>query len=148
MSENDTLGTRLEELLRELIRDELGRLRTEVSSSLGDYDQAACAALARELGMNSLNRAGDFFAKLNAAGAADSLTMAEHLSLGTPRNISSALTTPVKRVAKRLGLGLPWAEEVSPGGRIVWRDRDGISARMCEAVKEEQHRRETEPFRR
>lgn len=145
MSENGTVGARLEEILRELIREELDRRTTAVSPPLADYDQAACAVLARELGINSLNRAGDFFAKLDAEGAVDSLAMAQHMSLGTPRNISSALTTPVKRIAKRLGLGLPWAEEENAEGRTVWRDRDGISARMYEAVKAEQHRRATEP---
>lgn len=145
MSEKSTIGIRLEELLRELVREELDRRATTVTVSLADYDDAACAALTRELGVNSLNRAGDFFAKLNADGAVDSLTMAGHMSLGTPRNISSALTTPVKRVAKRLGLGLPWIEDESAEGRTVWRDRDGISARMYEAVKAEQHRRATEP---
>jgi hypothetical protein len=67
--------------------------------------------------------------------------MAVHLSLGTPRNLSSALTTPVKRLSKRLGLGLPWSEELTQEGRTLWRDRDGIAERMHEAVKAEQHRR-------
>jgi hypothetical protein len=106
-----------------------------------DFDDAICAEFTRELGVNSLHRANDFFAKLEAAGAADSLEMAQHLSVGTPRNLSSAVTTPIKRISKRLGLPLPWTEGESAEGRTVWRDRDGIAARMHKAIAEEQHRR-------
>lgn len=110
------------------------------------YDENGCRLLVRELGINSLNRAGDFFAKLDADGVADSTTMAIHLGVGTPRNISSALTTPVKRVSRRLGFTeLPWSEGESPEGRTLWRDRDGIAGRMRDAVIEERHRRHHEP---
>jgi hypothetical protein len=133
----------LTELIRDIVREEIAKLPP--ASILGDYDETACAQLASELGANSLSRAGDFFGKLENDGEVDSLTMAKHLNLGTPRNISSAITTPLKRVAKRLGLGMPWIEELNIDGRTVWRDRDGIAARMCEAVKAEQHRRAHEP---
>lgn len=139
------VGIELVELIRQLIREELDAREGSGPTALGDYDTEACAALTREFGVNSLNRAGDFFGKLAVDGAADSLTMAAHLSLGTPRNLSSALTTPVKRLSKRLGLGLPWSEEVTPEGRTLWRDRDGIAERMYEAVKAEQHRRSLGP---
>ncbi len=143
-SGDDEIGRRLVQLIRELIAEELDA-RTPAEAKLGDYDEEACAALARELGINSLNRAGDFFAKLAADGEVDSPTMALHLSVGTPRNISSALTTPVKRLAKRLGLGLPWVEDENAENRTVWRDRDGIAHRMHAAVTAEQHRRATAP---
>jgi hypothetical protein len=136
------VGQQLIDLLRELIVEELDA-REARSKELGDYDEAACAALAEELGVNSLNRAADFFGKLALDGEADSLTMGVHLGVGSPRNISSAITTPVKRVTKRLGLELPWTEDENSEGRTVWRDRDGIAARMRGAVSAEQHRRAT-----
>ncbi|HEV2790167.1 MAG TPA: hypothetical protein VGV69_02575 [Solirubrobacterales bacterium] len=105
------------------------------------YDAEQCRALARELGVNSLHRSRDFFAKLDVDGSVDSLTMARYLSLGTPRNIASAVTTPIKRIAKRLGLGLPWDEDVSADDRTVWRDRNGIAGRMLAAIDEENERR-------
>lgn len=108
-----------------------------------DYDEAACAEFAGELGVNSLERAADFFSKLAADGAVDSVAMAQHLMVGTPRNIPSAVTTPIKRIAKRLGLGLPWTEAESTEGRTVWRDRDGIAARMEAAMSAELDKRES-----
>lgn len=136
------VGRQLVDLMRGLIADELDA-REARTRELGDYDEAACEALVEELGVNSLNRAGDFFGKLALDGEADSLTMGVHLGVGSPRNISSAITTPVKRVAKRLGLGLPWSEGENSEGRTVWRDRDGIASRMQAAVRAEQHRRAT-----
>ena len=100
-----------------------------------------CRELAHELGVNSLHRSHDFFSKLDTDKAVDSVTMARHLSVGTPRNIASAVTTPVKRICKRLGLGLPWDEDENVDERTVWRDRDGIAGRMLEAIREETERR-------
>jgi hypothetical protein len=67
--------------------------------------------------------------------------MAVWIGVGTPRNISSAVTTPIKRIAKRLGFGLPWDEEANADDRTVWRDRNGIAGRMHEALREETERR-------
>lgn len=105
------------------------------------YTTEQCRELVRELGVNSVHRSRDFFNKLDAEGAVDSLTMATHMGVGTPRNIPSAVTTPIKRVAKRLGFGLPWDEEENVEERTVWRDRDGIARRMLEAIREETERR-------
>jgi hypothetical protein len=136
----ENLGPQLARWLAPFVADEL---RKQGFNALprADYDDAACAEMAHELGMNSLNRAGDFFAKLAADGAVDSVTMARHLSVGTPRNISSAVTTPVKRIAKRLGLDVPWTEDENAEGRTVWRDRDGIAARMRSAIDAEREQR-------
>lgn len=136
----DTIAPQLARWLAPYVADELQRRGFNPAAS-ADYDEAACVALVREFGVNTLNRAADFFAKLEADGAVDSVTMAQQLGVGTPRNISSALTTPLKRHAKRLGLGLPWTEGVSAENRTVWRDRDGIAGRMRAAVLQEQGRR-------
>lgn len=105
------------------------------------YTSEQCRELAGELGVNSLHRSRDFFGKLQADGAVDSQTMAVWIGVGTPRNISSAVTTPIKRVAKRLGFGLPWDEGENAEERTVWRDRDGIAGRMHEAIRQETERR-------
>jgi hypothetical protein len=105
------------------------------------FTDEQCRDLAEELGTNSLHRARDFFAKLEADGSVDSVTMASHLNVGTPRNIPAAVTTPIKRIAKRLGLALPWDETVNAEDRTVWRDRNGIAARMVAALEAENRRR-------
>lgn len=138
---NEDMGPAFARWLVPYVVEELRRQGYEVNAP-ADYDAAACMALVREMGINSLNRAGDFFRKLDADGEADSVTMGVHIGVGTPRNISSALTTPVKRIAKRLGFArLPWEEAETPDGRMVWRDRDGIAGRMVEAIDAEHHRR-------
>lgn len=82
-------------------------------------------ALVRELGTGVLNRAVDFFMKLDADGRIGSVELARHLRIGTPRNIPSNLTNSLKQRAKSLGLERPWQEEVSPDNRTVWVDREG-----------------------
>jgi hypothetical protein len=46
----------------------------------------------------------------------------------------------VKKSYRRLGLSKSWAADTA-GERTVWRDRDGIAARMVEAIEEERARR-------
>ena len=138
---DDDMGPAFARWLAPYVVEELRRQGYEINAP-ADYDSAACMALVREMGVNSLNRAGDFFRKLEADGEADSVTMGVHIGVGTPRNISSALTTPVKRITKRLGYArLPWDEDEAPDGRTVWRDRDGIADRMVKAIDAERHRR-------
>lgn len=137
---SDEFGRELARWLAPFLAEELRRLEGE-PAPLDAYTAEQCQLLAKELGVNSLHRAQDFFSKLDADGAVDSVTMAVHIGVGTPRNISSAVTTPVKRLAKRLRLGLPWDEEVSHEDRTVWRDRDGIAGRMVVALRDENRRR-------
>lgn len=106
-----------------------------------DYDDHTCATFVRELGTGVLNRAHDFFMKLEQDGSVGSVELAQHLSLGTPRNLSSALTNSLKQRAKALGLGYPWDDGVSTDDRTVWIDRGGIAARMVAAIQSEHHRR-------
>lgn len=136
---SDDFGREFARWLAPYVAEELKRSTPAPSPNAYTVDQ--CHALARELGVNSLHRGRDFFSKLDADGAVDSLTMATFIGVGTPRNISSAVTTPVKRISKRLGLGLPWDVEANADDRTVWRDRDGIAGRMFEAIREETERR-------
>ena len=47
----------------------------------------------------------------------------------------------LKKRAARLGLEVPWEEDTDRENRTVWLDRDGIAARMLEAIGEEVGRR-------
>lgn len=105
------------------------------------YDDATCAVYVRELGTGVLNRAHDFFLKLAEDGQIGSLALAQHLSIGTPRNIPANLTNSLKQRARTLGLERPWVETVSPDDRTVWVDRDRIAQRMVDAIRNEQQRR-------
>jgi hypothetical protein len=136
---SDQFGREFARWLAPYVADEL---RRETQASDPDaYTAEQCRELARELGVNSLHRSRDFFGKLESDGAVDSLTMAVWIGVGTPRNIPSGVTTPIKRIAKRLGFGLPWDEEENAEERTVWRDRNGIAGRMLEAIREETERR-------
>lgn len=106
-----------------------------------DYDAETCAAYVRELGQGVLNRAGDFFRRLERDGRVGSLELAQILNTNTPRNIPANLTNSLKQRARRLGLEVPWAETVSLDDRTVWVDRDGIAARMVVALAAEDRRR-------
>ncbi len=66
-----------------------------------------------------LNRAWEFFMKLDQDGSVGSMQLAQHLSLGTPRNISSALTNSLKQRAKALDLAYPWGDGISADDRTV-----------------------------
>ena len=124
------------------IAQELGlSLPADGGSARSQYDDRTCAIYVRELGTGVLNRAADFFMKLEQDGSVGSVELAGHLNLGTPRNISSALTNSLKQRAKTLGLTYPWTDGVSDDDRTVWIDRDGIAARMVTAIQAEQSRR-------
>jgi hypothetical protein len=105
------------------------------------YDAATCAALAGEVGDNPLNASEVLFGLLAKNGEVGATKLA--IALGVPRTptIAFVLTTPIKRVSTRLGL--PWPFDVDTGGdgRTLWRDRDGIAARMLDAIRAEKKRR-------
>jgi len=106
-----------------------------------DYDAATCAEFVRDLGQGVLNRAQNFFLLLATHGRVGSLDLALAIGTSTPRNIPANLTNSLKQRARRMNLDVPWGETVSEDGRTVWLDRDGIAARMIEALSAEQHRR-------
>ncbi len=110
-------------------------------SAAPSYDDATCATFVRELGLGVLNRAAVFFMKLDRDGRVGSVELAEDLSLGTPRKLSSTLTNSMKQRATTLGLPYPWEPDTSADGRTLWMDRDGIATRMVAAIQSEQHRR-------
>jgi hypothetical protein len=136
---SEQFGRELARWLAPYVAEELRRQTHAEDPDAFTADQ--CRELAHALGVNSLHRSREFFIRLDADGSVDSLTMATFIGVGTPRNIPSAVTTPIKRIAKRLGFGLPWDEEVNIDDRTVWRDRDGIAGRMLKAIRDETERR-------
>jgi len=112
-----------------------------VPTKSSDYDAATCAEYVRELGVPVINRATDFFQKLDADGQIGSLELANVMGLPTPRNIPSNLTNSLKQRARKMGLQVPWTELVSEDSRTVWADRDGIAGRMVDALRAETQRR-------
>lgn len=138
----DQAGPAIARWLAPYLARELGLDRRETAQPSGiGYDDTTCAAFVRELGTGVLNRAIDFFMKLDQDGQVGSVELAQHLNLDTPRNISSALTNSLKQRARALGLDNPWADGVSSNDRTVWINRDGLAARMVVAIQVEQQRR-------
>lgn len=99
-----------------------------------------CGEYVQGLGQGVVNRFGDFFAKLKREGRIGSLELAKTIGTATPRNIPANLTNSLKRRARKLGRPVPWTETTDQDQRTVWVDRDGIAARMVEAIQAEQAR--------
>src|SRR5947209_4881688 len=90
-----------------------------------EYDAATCATLAGELGDNTLEASEVLYGLLAKKGEVGALELMKALELDRTPTIAFVVTTPLKRIAARLGL--PWPFDVDTGrdGRTVWRDRDG-----------------------
>lgn len=133
----------LEPRLKALLAAHTPTVTTPTKAPLSSsWDDATCAGFAHELGDPVLDKAAIFFAKLAADGQVSSLELMQLLGRKRAPDLAFVLTTPVKRIAKRLGLPLPFDIGETPDGtRTVWHDRDGIAARMVSAVAHEQQRR-------
>jgi hypothetical protein len=130
--------------LAPLIAEELGLdLASKPRPAHDRYDQQTIVEFLSplHLGDSVLARARVFFRQLAKAGRIGSLELVELLDLKGPTSIPANLTNPLKKRAKRLGLEVPWEETVDREDRTVWVDRDGIAARMLEAIDEESRRR-------
>jgi hypothetical protein len=133
-------------LLAPYVAEELERPRPTVSPG---YDPATCTIFVSTLGTGVLERALKLFTKLADDGRISSVELAKEITIGGPRAIGGALTSPLKRRAKQLGLPLPFlggegAREY--GGipsplpdddprRTYWQDHNGIATRMVEAIQ-------------
>jgi len=136
----EEVAPQLARWLAPYVAAELARLPA-ADSAPSSYDDRTCGEYVRDIGTPVLNRAIEFFMKLDTDGRVGSVELAQHLSIGTPRNIPSNLTNSLKQRAKAMRLQRPWDETVSADNRTVWVDRDGIAARMVKAIQAEQHRR-------
>lgn len=127
--------------LAPFVAAELALLPPDSSERNSQYDSTTCADYVGELGQGVLNRSLDFFMKLENDGRIGSLDLARSIGTDTPRNIPANLTNSLKQRARKMGLAVPWDETVSEDDRTVWVDRNGIAARMVEALRAEQQRR-------
>jgi hypothetical protein len=93
------------------------------------------------LGDSVLLRAQVFFKQLAKEGRVGSLELVDLLGLKGATSIPANLTNPLKKRAARLDLEVPWEETADRDDRTVWVDRDGIAARMLDAIDEEVRRR-------
>jgi hypothetical protein len=151
---------RPEETLRQIARllapyvaEELEKPRPSLSP---EYDEATSEVYVAPLSTDVLRRAYGFFGALQMHGRMNSVDLASILGVDSPRQISGLLTTPLKRRARQLELPLPFIggegslpyggiPEPDPArddpGRTYWEDRNGASARLVTAIREELARR-------
>ena len=124
-------------ILDELRRAPEFQSRTLVTS---DYDPKTCATYVSELGDDVLRRADKFFTALERNGEIDSIQLARLVGAKSPRSLSGALTSSLKKRARALTLERPWDQPRNPD-RTIWADRNDIARRMVEAVKAERAKR-------
>ena len=87
------------------------------------------------------SRSSGVGAHLAKNGEVGALELAKALGIPRTPTIAFVVTTPLKRIASRLGL--PWPFDVVTGSdrRTLWRDRDGIAGRMLDAIRKERQSR-------
>jgi hypothetical protein len=132
------------------LKEELARLDSAQGGVDPNYDAQTCARYVSELGTGVLKRSLVLFRALALDGRMDSLVLSSALGCRPPA-ISGSLTTPLKRRATKLGLPLPFdggqgsldfggVTDHRPGddpGRTYWADRNGIAARIVQAITDE-----------
>jgi hypothetical protein len=114
------------------------------SSYSADYDDVTCRQFLNpdHLGDTVLDRAKTLFELLDQNGEIASPDLVAALGVKGARSVPANLTNPLKKRARKLGIPVPWTETSTPDGlRTVWRNRDGIAARMVRAIEEERRRR-------
>lgn len=117
---------------------------TSAAAASSDYDRETCERFleGHHLGDSVLERAKTFFGQIAEQGEINSKDLVWALNLKGPTSIPANLTNPLKKSARRLGIEEPWTWAETPDGtRTVWKDRDGIAARMVDVIEEERVRR-------
>lgn len=110
------------------------------SSYSANYDDATCKQFLNpnHLGDRVVDRAQVFFQLLERKGEVSSPDLVTALGVKGARSVPANLTNPLKKRARKMGIPVPWTETSTPDGlRTVWKDRDGIAARMVRAIEEE-----------
>lgn len=139
----DLLVPRLEE--RGFVRSRATSVEAFSTNASSAYDKATCERFLEgaHLGDSVLRRAEVFFGELAKHGEITSLEVVEALNLKGPKSVPANLTNPLKKSSRRLDIEEPWEEALTADGtRTVWRDRDGIAARMVEEIAAEWKRRD------
>jgi len=89
-----------------------------------------------------LLRAEVFFEEINRHGQVTSPQLISLLSLKGARSIPANLTNPLKKRVRKFGFARPpWEEDATTDNRTRWGDRDGISAGMLQAIRDERKAR-------
>jgi hypothetical protein len=104
------------------------------------YDDPTCRQFLNRdhLGDNVLDRSRTFFQLLENNGEVSSPDLVSALGVKGARSVPANLTNPLKKRARKMKIPVPWTEASTPDGlRTVWKDRDGIAARMVRAIDEE-----------
>lgn len=108
------------------------------------YDDATCQQFlnADHLGDSVLDRAKTFFDLLEQKGEIASPDLVAAIGVKGARSVPANLTNPLKKRARKMKIPVPWTEASTPDGlRTVWKDRDGIAARMVKAIAQERKNR-------
>lgn len=154
----DRVLRELARLLAPYIAEELERPRPIVDV---EYDKPTCSLFVNSLGTRVLERALILFGHLAENERLSSFELGAALG-APPRSIGGMLTSPLKRRAKQLGLPLPFLGgegSLGYGGipdprpeddpaRTYWQDKDGIAARMVDALHAELKTRPDARWRR
>lgn len=133
----------LDQLFRLLRRalDSAGPLPMARQPVDAGYDPSTCAFFVAPLGDAVLDRAVSLFEVLREFSELESIELA-YLLGAAPRELSGLVTGAIKKRAAKLGLLPPFdVDETADGTRTLWRDRDGIAARMEKALRDERARR-------
>ena len=123
----------------------LGQAPTKTSSTYSArYDDATCQQFLNpdHLGDSVLDRTKTFFELLEQKGEISSPDLVAALGVKGARSVPANLTNPLKKRARKMKIPVPWTETSTPDGlRTVWKDRDGIAARMVKAIEQERKNR-------
>jgi hypothetical protein len=113
--------------------------RAATSTYADDYDDATCKQFLNpdHLGDGVLERMLLFFRALEQHGEISSLALVQLLDIKGPTSVPANLTNPMKKRARKLGIPVPWTEGSTRDDRTMWHDRDGIAARMVQAIEAE-----------
>lgn len=114
------------------------------SIASSNYDKATCELFlnGHHMGDSVLERARVFFGRIAKDGEISSVDLVAALDLKGPTSIPANLTNSLKKSARRLKIDEPWTGDLTPDeASTIWRDRDGIAARMVAVIEEERERR-------
>jgi hypothetical protein len=109
-----------------------------------NYDDVTCRVFLKpeHMGDTVVDRAATFFGLLERHGEVSSPDLVVALSLKGARSLPANLTNSLKKRARKMRIPVPWTETATPDGlRTIWKDRDGIAARMVKAIDDERRQR-------
>lgn len=136
----DELARQLAPRLKKLGVDGAGGAKRSDQVASSAYDRATCELFLNgyHVGDSVIERAKVFFGRIAEDGEISSKDLVTALTLKGPTSIPANLTNSLKKSARRLEIDEPWIRlDTSDGIGTIWRDRDGIAARMLEVIDQE-----------